>query len=105
MNLQPFIHIGNHHSLEKLHQMGFRTFHPFINEDYDLEDDPRKRMSMIEKEIAIFNNKSITEIHDWYYSITDILIHNQKHFMSFRDFDPFETPLNDLINFFKDETK
>jgi hypothetical protein len=96
MNLQPFIHIGNHHSLEKLHQMGFRTFHPFINEDYDLEEDPRKRMSMIEKEIAIFNNKSITEIHDWYYSITDILLHNQQQLEKMKNINPYEKAYVDI---------
>jgi len=105
LNLQPFVYIGNSHALKKLKDLGFKTFHPFIDESYDLESDPSKRINLIKEEILKLNNKSMQELHDWYYSITDILIHNQKHFMSFRDFDPFETPLNDLINFFKDETK
>ena len=90
MNLQPFIFIGNHHSLTRLHNMGFKTFHPYINEDYDLEEDPKKRMAMIEKEIEIFNNKSIDEIHQWYYSIIDILLHNQNQLHAMKNINPFE---------------
>jgi len=105
LNLQPFVYIGNCYALKKLKDLGFKTFHPYIDESYDLEFDPSKRINLIKEEILKLNNKSMQELHDWYYSITDILIHNQKHFMSFRDFDPFETPLNDLVNFFKDENK
>ena len=96
MNLQPFIYIGNHHSLKKLHKMGFKTFHPYINENYDLEEDPKKRMSMIEKEIAIFNNKSIDEIHNWYYSITDILLHNQNQLQSIKNINPYREVYSDI---------
>lgn len=96
INLQPFIYIGNHHSLEKLHKMGFKTFHPYINEDYDLEEDPKKRMSMIEKEIAIFNNKSMDEIHNWYYSITDILLHNQNQLQSIKNINPYGEAYSDI---------
>jgi hypothetical protein len=31
------------HALKKLHEMGFKTFHPYINEDYDLEEDPLQK--------------------------------------------------------------
>jgi hypothetical protein len=96
MNLQPFLYIGNHHSLEKLHEMGFKTFHPYINENYDLEEDPKKRMNMIEKEIEIFNNKSMSEIHEWYYSITDILLHNQRQLQSIRDINPYGDVYSDI---------
>lgn len=96
MNLQPFIYIGNHHSLEKLHVMGFKTFHPYINEDYDLEEDPIKRMSMIEKEISIFNDKSMTEIHEWYYSITEILLYNQRQLQMIKNINPYGEVYSDI---------
>jgi len=32
LNLQPFIFIGPYKSLDKLHSLGFKTFHPFIDE-------------------------------------------------------------------------
>jgi hypothetical protein len=90
-NLQPFLLLGNHRTLEYLKNLGFKTFHPFIDESYDNEIDPKLRIKMIFNEITKLNSLSIDEIHDWYYSITDILLHNQKLFMSFKDIDPFET--------------
>jgi len=34
------------------------------------------------------------ELHDWYYSMTDILLYNQAHFLTLKDFNPLE----DLFN-------
>ena len=90
LNLQPFIFIGPYKSLEKLHSLGFKTFHPFIDESYDDERDMTKRILMIEKQIIKFKNMSLKELHDWYYSITDILIHNQKNIENFKDWNPLQ---------------
>lgn len=90
LNLQPFIFIGPYRSLHKLKELGFKTFHPFIDESYDNERDMTVRILMIEKEIVKFKNMSIQEIHDWYYSITDVLIHNQKHMDTFTNYNPIK---------------
>lgn len=90
LNLQPFIYIGNHHGLEELRRLGFKTFDGYIDESYDLETDPKKRWAMIEKEILRFSNMTIEELHNWYYSLTDILIHNQRHFLSLYRFNPLQ---------------
>lgn len=90
LNLQPFIYIGPYNSLRKLQQLGFKTFHPFIDESYDKERDMRVRILMIEKEILKFKNMPIKQIHDWYYSIKDILIHNQKNIENFKDYNPLQ---------------
>lgn len=89
-NLQPFIVLGDYKTLAELKRLGFKTFEPFIDESYDLESNPRLRMQKIEIEIEKLKNKSIEEIHDWYYSIKDILIHNQKHMYSFENYECFE---------------
>ena len=49
-----------------------------------------KRILMIEKQIIKFKNMSLKELHDWYYSITDILIHNQKNIENFKDWNPLQ---------------
>jgi hypothetical protein len=90
MNLQPFLFVGNCNSLAKLTKLGFKTFHPFINETYDTIQEPRARFLMIEQEIKNLASKSMQEIHDWYYSITDILVHNQNHLRTFDNYDPWE---------------
>ena len=89
MNLQPFIYIGNPTGLRLIKELGFKTFHPYINEEYDSIYNPAARMEAISLEIRKFADRSINEIHDWYYSITDILLHNQKHLSTFLDHKPY----------------
>jgi hypothetical protein len=52
--------------------------------------DPKERIKKIEIEIEKLKNKSIEEIHNWYYSIKDILLYNQKHMYSFETYECFE---------------
>ena len=54
-------------SLTKLREeYGFKTFDPFINEDYDREENDLKRMQMIFDELDKFRNKSDKELKDWW---------------------------------------
>jgi hypothetical protein len=70
--------------------LGFKTFEPFIDESYDLEKNQTKRALLIEKEIEKLKNLSIEEIHNWYYSIIDILLYNKKHLYTFEKYECFE---------------
>lgn len=94
LNLQPFLYFGNYKGLEEIRRLGFQTFPQHIDESYDLEEDPRKRFQMLEKEWTRFMTMSKQELHDWYYSMTDILLYNQAHFLTLKDFNPLE----DLFN-------
>jgi hypothetical protein len=99
-NLQPFIVLGDYHTLFELRRLGFKTFEPFIDESYDNEISQKNRITKIEIEIEKLKNKSISEIHDWYYSIKDILIYNQKHLYSFEKYECFEEIFNQIqINY------
>jgi hypothetical protein len=99
-NLQPFIVLGDYHTLFELRRLGFKTFEPFIDESYDTELSQKNRIKKIEIEIEKLKNKSISEIHDWYYSIKDILIYNQKHLYSFEKYECFEEIFNQIqINY------
>lgn len=73
----PFIIYGNKNSLHYLREMGYRTFHPYIDETYDsLECWPRLE--------AIINSiKKIQEIPtekrlEWFAGMKEILEHNYK---------------------------
>lgn len=90
LNLQPFIHFGGYHALKKLHELGFKTFGHVIDESYDNELDPVKRFKMAEQEVLKINKLSMDELHDLYYSLTDILIHNQQLVSQYMDYDPLE---------------
>ena len=96
INLQPFIMIGNVYSLKFLQDLGFKTFSPFIDESYDNETDYRIRFSKIEKEIEKLNNLPIEELHDWYYSIKDILLYNQEHLKTFGTINPFDIVFDEI---------
>lgn len=98
-NLQPFIMVGNYHSLRYLKELGFKTFTPFIDESYDDETDYRIRIRKIYSEIERLNNLSIQEIHDWYYSITEVLLHNQKRLLDFSTMNPYQETIDYLKNF------
>jgi hypothetical protein len=79
-NLQPFIYLDDVGALKRLREYGFKTFEPFIDESYDKVYDIEKRFNMIEEEIIKLCNKPIQEIHDWYWSIEDVIKHNYYHF-------------------------
>ena len=91
LNLQPFIYVGNHLALNMLHELGFKTFHPFIDESYDKEANTAKRWQLIEREIAKFSQMAIEDIHNWYYSIKDILIYNQEQLFKYANHNPIES--------------
>jgi len=96
VNLQPFIVIGNAFSLKELRELGFKTFHPFINEEYDLITDPVQRMKKIEEELLRLNNMSINDMHELYYSVKQILMHNKNHIATYKNYNPFHIPLQNM---------
>ena len=72
----PFILVGSPGSLKFMREYGFKTFSPFIDESYDEVRNPAKRFKLIENEIVRLGKMSKQEIHDWYWSMEDILVHN-----------------------------
>lgn len=51
MMRHPFILVSSPHSLKTVRDLGYKTFHPYINEDYDKEENHSIRMKMIVDEI------------------------------------------------------
>lgn len=76
--LQPFIQINLPHSLKYLKKLGYKTFHPFINEDYDEELDSFKRIDMIFNEVTRLCNKSHEDHCKLLKTLLPILIHNEQ---------------------------
>jgi len=77
-NYHPFIILGCPNSLKKLKEMGFKTFEPFINESYDTEVNPGKRMGMVVDEIERLCSMSLDELKKWYKKLVPVLEHNRK---------------------------
>jgi hypothetical protein len=79
----PFILIGPAKSLEYIHSMGYKTFHPYIDESYDIETDDFKRLEMINIEIERFAKKTKEEKDQFLIDVNDILKHNQNLFLEY----------------------
>jgi hypothetical protein len=71
----PFIIYGAKHSLKYIRSLGYKTFHPYIDESYD-EMNSWDRMDAIIKEIIKIKNKTPEEKLEWYAQLKDILEFN-----------------------------
>lgn len=58
----PFILVSRPNSLSLLREKGYKTFSPYINEDYDLEIDNNKRLRMIADEVERLCNLTDDEL-------------------------------------------
>jgi hypothetical protein len=74
--VQPFIMISVPKTLELLRSMGFKTFHPYIDERYDDELDDCKRLMLIAQEVEKFCNYSKSELANFLELVKDRCLHN-----------------------------
>ena len=88
VNFQPFFFVAYPGALALLQSLGFKTFHPLIDESYDNEPDEAKRMNMIVNEINRLCNMSKEQIHQWYWQMEDILIHNHNLILKIYKYEP-----------------
>lgn len=102
VNFQPFVVVAYPGILDLLRSLGFKTFNGFIDESYDREPDETKRLHMIYTELQRISAMSIDQIHDWYWSMEEILIHNKNLFLDYWKNDTvgqnFIKYLNERIN-------
>lgn len=78
----PFILAGAEYSLRRLRQLGFKTFHPFIDESYDIEVNDDKRLDMIIAETERLCKFTDDQWLEWQQNIKEIVEHNYTHLMS-----------------------
>lgn len=73
---KPFILVSSPFSLETFKSLGYKTFHPYINEDYDKEENHCVRMKMIVNEIERLCNLPEIEFLKLMESLTEIVEYN-----------------------------
>ena len=73
----PGIWIAPAFTLKAVKKLGFKTFTPLINEDYDNEISCSKRMKMVIAEVDRLQN--IKDINNWYEQGIEIYKHNFNH--------------------------
>jgi hypothetical protein len=69
-----------------LTDMGFKTFQPFINEDYDLIEDQNLRFAAIQQELLRLGSLPIETLKEQLKTLNNIFLHNQLLFRT-RNFD------------------
>jgi hypothetical protein len=77
--LHPFILVGPVKSLNTLRNLGYKTFHPFINEEYDMIEDPYQRLDAIEKEIDRICSLSHEQMRELVQNCLPIALFNFAH--------------------------
>ena len=81
-NRKPFIYLGQYQSLQYIRSIGYKTFSPIINEDYDQIKIDKVRFIEVCKQIQILANKPIKEFKNDMRKLEEICEHNYKLFIS-----------------------
>ena len=74
--MQPFIILGEPELLKSLHELGYKTFDKWINEDYDLILDDNERFEFVVNEVKRLNSLSYDELTEMLSEMLPILEHN-----------------------------
>lgn len=77
-NHHPFLVAGLPGTLEVLRGLGYRTFAPFIDERYDLEQDPLRRLHMLVEETTRLAGLGDAVLEGWFREIAPDLEHNRR---------------------------
>lgn len=78
----PFILAAGPGGLEYLKSYGFKTFSPWINEDYDLEYDSVKRLEKIVSSMKRFSDLCVDDKNKIYDQLKQVAEYNQQRFFS-----------------------
>jgi hypothetical protein len=83
--LSPFIIAGGSGSLAYLKQIGFKTFDSWIDESYDLIEDPADRITEIFRQIDIISKWSLSHCREVYNQMRPVLEYNRQHYIDYFD--------------------
>jgi hypothetical protein len=79
---KAFLFFGPAHGLKQLHELGFKTFHPYINEDYDDIVNIYDRLERVKKEIHRIGQMSYDEIQELHLKLMPVFEHNRKQYFT-----------------------
>jgi len=73
---KPFLVFSEPYFLESLKELGFRTFHPYINEEYDTIKDYKQRIESIINELQRLNRLNKQDFNKFKKNCQSIVKHN-----------------------------
>ena len=82
MMKHPFVLLSKPGSLQFLRDYGYKTFHPYIDESYDIIGNDQDRLIAIVNEIERLVNMSDDEFIQWQQNIAEIVEHNYNVLLS-----------------------
>jgi len=80
----PFIIASIPLFLDALRELGYKTFHPYIDETYDTIEDHDLRLAAIIKEIYRLASFSKEQWREWSEKVHPIAMHNYNHFKNYK---------------------
>jgi len=81
---RPFLLLGSENSLKHLKSLGFKTFHPYIDETYDSVKEISERTEMVVYELAKLNslrNSNPNKFYSVYKKMKEIAEYNKQIFI------------------------
>ena len=84
---KPFILLSRQHDLAYIRAIGYKTFEPVINENYDKIYDHKTRLIEVCKEIKRITSKPIKEFVKDITNLTEICEYNYKLYISNREYE------------------
>jgi hypothetical protein len=78
---KPFVVIGQKHTLACLHKLGYKTFHPLIDERYDTEWDNKDRTKGVIRELERLKSMSDDEWSSFMELCKPIVEHNYNNLL------------------------
>lgn len=82
----PFLMLNRPYTLKSLREYGYRTFHPYINETYDLIEDDDERLLAVGEEVERLCKLSDEEWAQIFNNIVNALEHNYNKLVNSRTF-------------------
>jgi hypothetical protein len=82
----PFVLVTFPGALKKMRELGYKTFHPYINEEYDTIYDDYKRIDVILDEVDRLCNMDDEEFLLWQTNVKSIVDHNYELFYNTIDY-------------------
>lgn len=79
---RPFVLVGAAGTIKWLHELGFRTFSDYWDEDYDLVTDPNDRFVLLCNLVKHINTFSIRDCQKMLKSMQNVLTHNQQNYLN-----------------------
>jgi hypothetical protein len=81
----PFLILASEGHLSALRDLGYKTFHPYIDETYDTIEDDYTRLETIIEEIKRLCNQTEEEWIKWQTNVKEIVEFNKQHFLARTD--------------------